>query len=208
MAEREKGGSWEGTAQSFHTKFPKQADVTASQLMSVYNCILPTKGPRALEQDPQDKACMDLEILRIYHQYPAGSITANAEKIRATSTYKRLHELRASPMNANTFRVRNQWLQDCGITEHKLRHFIGSVKGATGENPYENAPTIKQYLKLKSKHREQSQTSSNHVTPETEDNDNDEAGADEEGDGGQDDLEMLDENISIPEVRELMEAGA
>jgi hypothetical protein len=46
------------------------------------------------------------------------------------------------------------------------------------------------------------------VTPETEDNDNDEAGADEEGDGGQDDLEMLDENISIPEVRELMEAGA
>ena len=205
-SEREKGGPWEDTTKKFHEDFPEKADVTTKHLSAVYSRVRHAKQPQeAPESILQKRVCMDLEILRIYQEFPTASRGDKAKRLWQTPTYKAISASQTSGMCAETFQLRYQWLHCCGITEEKLRHFVAQVRMAA--NPYENAPTFQQFQKSKSKTTEQSQRSSNNVMSSTEEKDDDEAEADKAGDGQHNELEMLDEIFSIPEVCELMALG-
>ena len=147
-SKREKGGPWEETTEKFHKRFPEKADVTTKQLSALYSRVRQGKQPKeAPESILQKKAYMDLEIFRVYQEFPTASCGDKARKLWETPSCKAMSASRTSTMSAETFRLRYQWLQYCGITDEKLKLFVGYGHVPMAANPYENAPTLHQFRK-------------------------------------------------------------
>jgi hypothetical protein len=150
-AEHKLSKSWPEICKLFRGKFQNTANVTPNSLKKGLSTYLRREGRSMDKVRLQNRAQLDIPIVRVHQEHPKESRRFIAEKILQTEAYNGHHATTA--VEPQSFRRRWKYLTDNNITIEELVDFVSQGAKPKSNSPYKNAVPYNGLRKRKCKEK-------------------------------------------------------